>query len=743
MNKRLLFVTALLACGAAAMAQVTFKDADLFKINEIVNSANGKTGSSDRHFSKGTKSYSDGTIDLIIRYESEGALDEIVARGGEILSTVGYRTAIVRVPADHAVAAAASKGVTGAALSTKLKHANHKALPFSNINAVHEGLDLPRSFDGSDVVVGLFDIGVDPNHINFKDANGNNRVQKVFYYPGMTATPEIYDTPQTISTFTADTRSESHGTHVLGVMAGSFIDYSDPDAPDYRGVAPGAEIIVACGDGYNVQILDGIERIAKYASEQGKPCVINLSFGDNMGPHDGTDEFTEAINDVAEKYNAAIFLAVGNEQEDKSYIIKELTESNPTVKTLALKGEAISSKTVQCSSNVEIWTEDNTPFKVTLDIISRTKPDEVIYSFEVPEKRSCYVSQGDIISQVIDTKRCDLITEGTKFHDYYSSSFMGGVAGVDVYNKRYNAQLTMHLEARTEPYANRYFVRITVTGEPGKKIFMYADNDYMNFGNRSIPGLDVPDGYGSNSNMASGLNTIAVGSYVSNNITGSGYKEGTVGDLSYFSSFGETLDGRIMPDICAPGQVIVSSRNSDLSSSYDQYYPKYYGYRDNSTRKQYYWTLCAGTSQATPHAAGIAALWLQANPNLTYSDIQRIARETAVSSRSDSRGWGYGKIDALAGIKKALEMSGIDYVAVSDKTDAISIESLGNGEYQIFAAGEKVLTASVYNLQGVELERVEGEGSGFTLSTATLPTGIYIINISGAKNAKSIKISNQ
>lgn len=742
MNKRLLIIVALLATSWGIRSQVSFKDADLFRIDEIVNSAGGKMSPADRCYAKGVKSYADGKIDLIIRYDSPVTLDEIESQGGEIVSLVGYRTAIVRIAADRAVAAAASHGVTGAALPVKLKHANDKALPFSNVDAVHAGRDLPEAFDGSDVVVGLFDIGVDPNHINFKDADGNNRVKTVFYYPEINAVPEIYDTPQTISVFTADTRSESHGTHVLGVMAGSFVDRSDVSAPDYRGVAPGAEIVVACGDGYNVQILDAIERIGRYAQEKGKPCVINLSFGDNIGPHDGTDEFTEAINDVAEKYNAAIFLAVGNEREDKSYMIKELTETDQSLKTLVLKGSAITSTTVQASSNVEIWTEDGTPFTVSLDIISRTKPDEVLYSFTVPEKRSCYVSQGDLISQVIDTRRCDLITEDTKFHELYSNSFMGGVAGVDVYNKRYNAQLTMHLEARTAANANRYFVRINVTGQPGKKIFMYTDNDYMNFGNRSIPGLDVPDGNGSNSNMACGPNTIAVGSYVSNNIAGSGYQDGTIGDLSYFSSFGETLDGRIMPDVCAPGQVIVSSRNGDLSSSYYAYYPSVYSYKDTDTRKEYHWTLCAGTSQATPHAAGIAALLLQANPDLTYTDIQEIFRETASADVTGSRGWGYGKADALAGIKRALDMSGIGNVAV-DRAGDISVEALGGGDYQVLAAGETSLSVSVYNLHGMELMHATGDASGFTVSTSSLPAGIYVMSVTGSNGSKAIKISNK
>lgn len=727
---------------AAMSAQVSFKDADLFRINEIINAGKLNNHASGKHFfAKSDRTPSDGRIDLIVRYGTDDALDEIEARGGEVVSLVGTRTAIVRVSAADAVAVAASKGVSGAALPAKLKRANDKALPFSNVDDVHQGTGIVRAFDGSDVVVGLFDIGVDPNHINFKDADGNHRIKALYYYPDMTATPEVYDTPATISTFTADTRGESHGTHVLGVIAGSFVDHTDASAPDYRGVAPGAEIVAACGEGYNVQILDAIERIGKYAQEQGKPCVINLSFGDNMGPHDGTDEFTEAINDVAEKYNAAIFLAVGNEREDKSYIIKELTESSPALRTLVLKGSSISSTTVQASSDVQIWTADATPFTVSLEVISRTKPDEVLYSLTIPEKRSCYVSQGDIINQVIDTRRADLITSGTKFHDYYSNSFMGGVAGVDPYNKRYNAQLTMHLESRTAANANRYFIRINVSGQPGQKIFMYANEPYMNFGNRSIPGLDVPDGNGSNSNMACGPNTIAVGSYVTNNVPGSGYREGTIGDISYFSSYGSTLYGRVMPDICAPGQVIVSSRNGDLSSSYYQYYPTVYSYRDPATRKDYHWTTCAGTSQATPHAAGIAALWLEANPDLSFSDIRNIAQETAAAGGTATPGWGNGRIDALAGIKMALAMTGTDVIGV-DKESDIYIEPLADGIYEIFSADGGELTATVYNLQGVELMRVDGRDGSLTVPTAQLGAGVCILRAANAASSRTIKIIN-
>lgn len=69
-----------------------------------------------------------------------------------------------------------------------------------------------------------------------------------------------------------------------------------------------------------------------------------------------------------------------------------------------------------------------------------------------------------------------------------------------------------------------------------------------------------------------------------------------------------------------------------------------------------------GTSAATPLVAGVAALMLSVNPNLTAKDIRDILRETAVKIDSDNvtydeEGWnneyGYGRIDAYLAVKAA------------------------------------------------------------------------------------------
>ena len=111
--------------------------------------------------------------------------------------------------------------------------------------------DLPGVYTGSGVVVGIFDGGIDPNHINFQDADGAPRVKALWVYDEEGA-EEAYLSPERIKSFKDDEygtqyESCSHGTHTLGILAGSFT--ASNVAKDYRGVAIGADIVVCAGYG--------------------------------------------------------------------------------------------------------------------------------------------------------------------------------------------------------------------------------------------------------------------------------------------------------------------------------------------------------------------------------------------------------------------------------------------------------------------------------------------------------------
>ncbi len=109
------------------------------------------------------------------------------------------------------------------------------------------------------------------------------------------------------------------------------------------------------------------------------------------------------------------------------------------------------------------------------------------------------------------------------------------------------------------------------------------------------------------------------------------------GQRSSFSSVGPSADGRIKPDIAAMGTAVTVASSVDDS-----------GYISVN-----------GTSFACPLTSGVAALMLQANPNLSATKVREILRNTADGAASPDTLYGYGIVDALAAVNHALaEISG-------------------------------------------------------------------------------------
>ncbi|MBI4018021.1 MAG: S8 family peptidase, partial [Candidatus Aenigmarchaeota archaeon] len=98
-------------------------------------------------------------------------------------------------------------------------------------------------------------------------------------------------------------------------------------------------------------------------------------------------------------------------------------------------------------------------------------------------------------------------------------------------------------------------------------------------------------------------------------------KSGTTRNaISGFSSRGPTKDGRIKPDIAAPGEPITSLNNGGGFSTF------------------------SGTSMAAPHIAGIAALALQARSNLTPEEFKALLMNTA-DGREKNNSYGAGVVN--------------------------------------------------------------------------------------------------
>ena len=201
----------------------------------------------------------------------------------------------------------------------------HRELNFSlmeiRATAVHTG-SLSRK--GKGVVVGIIDSGIDWRHGSFVDENGKSRIlaiwdQMLRFRAGDTRGPNnigvVYDQDQitqalkgnaTVRTKDVDARNkrEGHGTHVAGIAAGNGRPPTCCHVTQtYVGVAPEAELIVVRYDytdtdeiGENQRLIEAIDFIFGFLGSIDKPKVINISQGDNLGPHDGTSAVELAID---------------------------------------------------------------------------------------------------------------------------------------------------------------------------------------------------------------------------------------------------------------------------------------------------------------------------------------------------------------------------------------------------------------------------------------------------------------
>ncbi|MDE7125329.1 MAG: S8 family peptidase [Muribaculaceae bacterium] len=144
---------------------------------------------------------------------------------------------------------------------------------------------------------------------------------------------------------------------------------------------------------------------------------------------------------------------------------------------------------------------------------------------------------------------------------------------------------------------------------------------------------------------------------------------------------------------------------------------------------------------ATPAVTGAVALWLQANPNLTPQQIRDIIKETSVTDSFTgtvpNNSAGYGKLDSYAGLKKALETTGIDNIISDDSADKpkVWVES---GSKNICCVVPSATTVGIYSVSGIMVGRHELNASLNTIDGSSLPSGVYILKFETSGSSAKI-----
>jgi subtilisin family serine protease len=209
------------------------------------------------------------------------------------------------------------------------------SLPETRANLVHTG---PPGRRGAGVIVGICDSGCDFTHASFRRNDGTSRILFIWdqgLAPGVgEASPAgfgygvEYDNARinaallAVNPFATVRHRDpgGHGTHVTGIAAGdgSAAGQGRPGGT-FVGVAPEADIIIVAnasngpeGLGTSANTLDAVNYIFQRAGTLSRPCVVNMSLGDNLGPHDGTSLLERGLDNLLGGAGKAFVKSAGN-----------------------------------------------------------------------------------------------------------------------------------------------------------------------------------------------------------------------------------------------------------------------------------------------------------------------------------------------------------------------------------------------------------------------------------------------
>lgn len=693
-----------------------------------------------------TPGRADATVTLLVRLNDGCTADAIEeAVPAAVVENVLGSIAVVTLPVDAIESLQPLSAVKSISIGREVAPLMKWARPASAVDAVHSGTDLDREYKGAGVVTGLYDTGMDPNHINFFNADGSeSRVKRIWRF-AMSGTYDEYNDPERISRFTTEASSQTHGTHVLGIMAGSYNGtdgewaerkgaavFTRKTANPFYGVAPEADIAISCGVLIPSNYTLGAAHIMEYAASEGKPAVVNLSIGSVIGPHDGTDNDVAALDEVGK--SAIVCVAAGNEAGVPLYIKKKFTASDNALRTFVSGANIRSAKGI-----VDIWGDDATPFTFT----------PVIYDLD----------EGKTTLEYPVTKPTSEITVTTSNYEYetyehfpafdkaFSSSYWIFLTELNPNNNRYHAQIQFDLSSSDKNLA----FGVIVEGKDGRSVEVFhndAGSAPSNLTSLGVDGWTSGTDENTMNNLACGKNTLVVGSYNTTTVWGTlGKKAYTTENAGYeknalspFSSYGRTFSGTQLPHVAAPGSMIVASISTHCKSAIAD--PTTLVAKAEVNGRMNYWDTMQGTSMATPYVAGVVALWLEADPSLTVDRIREIIDETSAHDEYTAvnpERWGAGKIDALAGLKAVLGKGGVNPVLTDAQRVLVNV---AGGNLEVAVGGENGVKATVYNISGMAVASASGEGNTLSIPVASLAKGIYVVNvITGTANvSKKIRI---
>lgn len=709
---------------------------------QIALDRHGKMGAELRHIARsgqpvlpargmaGISAAQSGTTPVILRTANPARLlGELRAMGIEA-QAYGNSAVTARIPVERLSEVEACKDVQLMRAPRTYKLDMDSTRLYTGADKVQAGTQLETPFTGKGVLVGVIDAGIDPGHAAFFDKDQKSRVKMYWNNTVEGSAPSASIPPA--GNGDAYASGGGHGTHVANIAAGSYLGNG------LYGMAPGADLYLVSSTLEEENIFNSMVAIAEYADSTGQPYVVNMSFGSNLGPHDGTSPLSLTLDQFVGD-GAFISASMGNDRGDHTHASA----------TFDAKDEA---KSVLYATGSD---------KITYAAIYSSATDSAMHF--------------NIRPFFYGTPRAGLAPQKVYIEagDWNSWTFKDYAYYIDPYNDRQTFEFIMLVDSlrtqlakmyRTQGYkyadANIGFEITALHG--GTAVHTWTESGY---GTIAAPSsklgytwFEGDDLYDVGEGPACAEHSIAVaawtGQHSYRSIDGSTYSYNgngyTDGAIAPFSSRGPWLGTEPKPTVAAPGVAIKSAfyttSYSNTQSVVDKVNMRLPG---SIFYKDIYFGVMSGTSMSAPVVTGAIALWLEACPSLSYEQLLEIFRTTSRRDSFTGQQWntdfGYGKLDAYAGLKKALEMAnrnGID--EVQNTPTPLTILKEAAAWRLLFNSDESFARIEVYTLSGSRvasrtLSNVR-RGHEETLSLAGLTPGAYVVHVTTPRSATSRKV---
>lgn len=513
-----------------------------------------------------------------------------------------------------------------------------------DVNTVQNGAVAARAasaLQGSGVLVGLIDSGIDWHHADFRHADGHTRIAALWdqlddsfatsngtigtvppaqdssNHPlGTVYTRDQIDTALRAQGVVNSVDFVGHGTHTAGCAA------SNGAAPGhYTGVAPDAELLVVRAGGASRDdlfiggdTLAALQWIGDQATQLGEPVAVNMSFGQHFGPHDGTSAEETALDEFVATPGRVVAVSAGNERDADIHT----------------SGSALGSRALQL--RVTAATNDFLGIDCWFD-----QADLVDVGFFDPSGQGVADGNVPVGSCAVVENSVNRVSLCADDVDAMNGSREVFLLAEPVFSNGTITTGTWQVILRDEGGVRQGNYQCwSVNGQP-----FTADVD-------ETETVAIP---------ATARGAIAVGAanfrttWPSQANLETQIDSPVIDDIAFFSSQGPTRDGRIKPDLVTGGNWVLSAWSAaDGSGS------AIAGNPIDSRRVSIDGVHAAarGTSFAAPQVAGAAALLLQANPEMTAEQVAARLRATAQSDAFTgsvpNQLWGYGKLDVAAAV---------------------------------------------------------------------------------------------